>query len=236
MGDEFNDIPIEGYTKEQLGLILSNVHDSAVQFAVDWVDNGWFESEAHVGPLSERANVIEAVAGFPTATRSNTNIRKQSCWRLASFINEALRIVGKNWDDINWLGHPAVPGQLLVVVQAAMELSGVDGWVRPNSVLPIVKVIAQIRSIGARTDKVLDLVDESASAAEESLRKVWADLRAAKREARSFDLGEWDIICEMAGFRDINDTIKDAEDAVEKLLRMCQGPEDVHQELARSAA
>lgn len=96
LGDEFNDIPIEGYTKEVLGLVLSNVYDSAVQFAVDWVESGWYESEAHVGPLAEKATVIEAVAGFISATRSNTNSRRQAFWRLASFINEALLIVGKN--------------------------------------------------------------------------------------------------------------------------------------------
>lgn len=136
VSDNFAEIPIEGYSTEVIGLILSNVLISADQFAADWVENGWYESAVHVGPLAEKATVIEGVAGFPSITRSGNNSRKQACWRLVSFINESLLILGKTWEDTTWLGHPAVPGQLLAVVQAAMELAGIEDRQRPASTLP----------------------------------------------------------------------------------------------------
>lgn len=75
-----------------------------------------------------------------------------------------------------------------------------------------------------KADSILESVDEAGVNVDADVKKIYAEIRASKREARSFDLDEWDTLCEAAGFRNLSVILKDLDDAMDKNRRLGRSP------------
>lgn len=128
------------------------------------------------------------------------------------------KFLEKDMSDVEWVGSPSVPEQLLAASQAALVVKGMPDWVcLPEP--PLIDLIASVQDMGQRMELILEHGVDASEAVQEKIEKLHSEKTSIKRALRAFNAGTWQFLCTAALQIHSDDVMADIESALDRAMR-----------------
>lgn len=121
-------------------------------------------------------------------------------------------------NEVEWVGSPAVPEQLLAAAQAALVAKDMPEWTCPLAP-PLIKIIVRIQSLTKQSESLLAEGIEANEHIQQKVESLHSAKAAIKRKARAFRAGTWQFLCKASLQEDLDDLIEDIGNTLERALR-----------------
>lgn len=143
------------------------------------------------------------------------------------------KFLGKETDDITWLGSPAIPEQLLAIVQSAILKKGMPDWNCPPAPR-VVELIARVRKMAQTAEEILASNIDATERTQEKIEDLQKEKTSIKQSARAFRAGTWEFLCQAALHEEIDGLIEDIESAIGRALRVKRARSSVRSSASRT--